>query len=300
MTDAGMRKRSYGFCRRSLIALSAASCLLSLPGCALREWFVRKAPTMTRVLAAESTREEILDHLNDQRSRLVGWRSTDIRVKARGEGIIAPSLSASLSVESPRRLRLVAESLRGSEVDFGSNDEQFWFWMRAAKPKYMLTGSHESMGGEQATLLPFPPIWLMDSLGVLPIDPSGVQMMRDAADPDRVRLISTDTLQGRRVQRIMLVDLTLGEVVEHALYDDQSRLIVNATMGDFRDVAGTALLPHRIEINFPQGNTELNMKIGQIEINPSFSPAVWVMQTYDDYRVVNLDDGLSPIDGIGR
>jgi hypothetical protein len=230
-----------------------------------------------------------MHHLNDQRSRVMSWRSTDVHIKASGEGVIAPKLTAALSVESPRNLRLMADSLRGLEVDFGSNDDRFWYWMRAGKPKYLLTGSHVALETYRDNPLPFPPSWLMEALGVIPIDPSGVQMLRDPESPDQVRLISSYQLQGRAVQRIMLVDLALGEIVEHALYDDQDQLIASATLGDFRSVGQTALLPHRIDLQLPTSGQELSLTIGSIDVNPALSDSTWQMTDYPNYEVVDLD-----------
>ncbi len=273
-----------------IFGLLVAVCLSGLQGCSLSGLIPRRKPDpLPRALSSEASLNEIMHHLNDQRSRVMSWRSTDVRIKASGEGVIAPKLTAALSVESPRNLRLMADSLRGLEVDFGSNDDRFWYWMRAGKPKYLLTGSHAALETYRNNPLPFPPSWLMEALGVIPIDPSGVQMLRDPESPDHVRLISSYQLQGRAVQRIMLVDLSLGEIVEHALYDDQDQLIASATLGDFRSVARTAVLPHRIDLQLPTSGQELSLTIGSIDVNPVLSDTTWQMTEYPNYEVVDLD-----------
>ncbi len=263
--------------------------LLTSSGCALWPFWGRKNAPAPRVLAHDASRDEILEHLNNERARLVGWRSTDVRITARGEGIVAPKLSARLSIESPRNLRLMASSLRGDEVDFGSNNDRFWFWMRASKPKYILTGSHSVLEQQPSMPLPFPPSWLMEALGVIPVDPNGVQMLRDPATPDQVRLISAESLQGQQMQRIMVVDLPLGQITEHALYDANERLIASASMSDFRSSQAGTTLPHSIELNWPQTGTELALKIKSIEVNPSMPAANWEVPTYPNYRIVDLD-----------
>ncbi len=47
---------------------------------------------------SDATPDDIIEHLNRQRSQVVAWRSTDVRIKASGSGAIAPSLSANVSV----------------------------------------------------------------------------------------------------------------------------------------------------------------------------------------------------------
>ncbi|MBI1313491.1 hypothetical protein GC176_19545 [bacterium] len=278
---------------RLLLGLLIAVCLTAVPGCAFSRIFPRRKPDpLPRALTSDATLNDIMEHLNEQRSRVMSWRSTDVRIKASGEGIVAPKLTAALSVESPRNLRLMADSLRGLEVDFGSNDERFWYWMRAGSPKYLLTGSHAALSTYRNNPLPFPPSWLMEALGVIPIDPSGVQLLRDPATPDQVRLVSSYQLPGRSVQRIMLVDLALGEIVEHALYDDQDQLIASATLSNFRSVGQSALLPHRIDLQLPTSGQELNLTIGSIEVNPALTESTFQMTGYPNCEVVDLDQQL--------
>ena len=278
---------------RHLTLLAAVCFLTTLPGCALKEWFVRKTAPPPRVLMSDATPQQILEHLNNERARLVSWRSTDVRIKVRGEGVVAPSLSANISVESPRNLRFSARSLRGTEVDFGSNTDRFWFWMRASQPDIILTGSHEGLNQQQAMPIPFPPSWLMESLGVIPIDPSSVQVLREPETPDQARLVSTEFVQGQQVQRIMLVDLALGQIVEHALYDANNQLIANAVMEDFRQTPNGVTLPHRITLDCASAGTEMTMTVGQIEVNPQIPTATWQMQMDPSLQVVDLDRAYS-------
>lgn len=237
---------------------------------------------------SDATPDEILEHLNRQRSQVVAWRSTDVRIKASGADAIAPSLSANVSVESPKNLRFSARSIRGTEVDFGSNSDRFWFWMRANEPDIVLTGSHDGLDRQQAVPIPFPPGWLMEALGVIPIDPSAVQVLRDPETPDRAKLVSADYVQGQQVQRVMLVDLALGQIVEHSLYDGNETLITSASMSNFQPSAGV-MLPRTIVLNCPEAGSRMKMTIGDIEVNPKIPVATWQMQLDPNLRQVNLD-----------
>ncbi|MGZ0169792.1 MAG: hypothetical protein ACKVHE_09560 [Planctomycetales bacterium] len=263
--------------------------LAALPGCAFKEWIVRKTTSPPpRALMSDATPDEILEHLNNQRSQVVAWRSTDVRIKASGTGVIAPSLSANISVESPKNLRFSARSIRGTEVDFGSNSDRFWFWMRANEPDIVLTGSHDGLDRQQAVPIPFPPGWLMEALGVIPIDPLAVQVLRDPETPDRAKLISADYVQGQQVQRVMVVDLALGQIIEHSLYDANDKLITSAAMSNFQPSAGI-MLPRTIALNCPEAGSRMTMTIGDIEVNPSIPVATWQMQLDPNLRQVDLD-----------
>lgn len=282
-------KTSTSLCVRFCVVLSIVGVLATLPGCAFKDWVVRKTTSPPpRALMSDATPEEILEHLNKQRSQVVAWRSTDVRIKASGAGAIAPSLSANVSVESPKNLRFSARSIRGTEVDFGSNSDRFWFWMRANEPDIVLTGSHDGLDRQQAVPIPFPPGWLMEALGVIPIDPSTVQVLRDPETPDQAKLVSADYVQGQQVQRVMLVDLALGQIVEHSLYDANETLITSASMSNFQPSAGV-MLPRTIVLNCPEAGSRMKMTIGDIEVNPSIPVATWQMQLDPNLRQVDLD-----------
>lgn len=269
----------------------AAAIVVVLPGCAMKEWFARKiAPAPPRVLMSDATPQQILEHLNNERARLVGWRSDDVGIKVKRGGIGVPgSLSAKLSVESPRNLRFAARSIRGTEVDFGSNPDRFWFWMRANEPDIVLTGSHEGLDRQQNVQIPFPPSWLMDSLGVIPIDPSAVQVMRDPASPDFAKLVSSDFVQGQQVQRVMLVDLPLGQIVEQSMYNANNELVARAVLEDFRQTPEGVTLPRRITLDCPQAGSQMAMTIGSVEVNPQFTAATWQMQVDPRLQLIDLD-----------
>lgn len=288
--DSDLKPRSREHSQsRFLSAVIVVGVFAVLPGCAFKDWIVRKTTSPPpRALMSDATPGEILEHLNRQRSQVVAWRSTDVRIKASGTGVIAPSLSANVSVESPKNLRFSARSIRGTEVDFGSNSDRFWFWMRANEPDIVLTGSHDGLDRQQAVPIPFPPSWLMEALGVIPIDPSAVQVLRDPETPDRAKLISADYVQGQQVQRVMLVDLALGQIVEHSLFDADNKLITSAMMSNFQPSAGV-MLPRTIALNCPEAGSRMTMTIGDIEVNPSIPVATWQMQLDPNLRQVDLD-----------
>jgi hypothetical protein len=288
MTRAEHHNGKYLSCRW-LAGLLCLFCFLSQSGCTLNKWILQRDSLSARTpaLSNEATVDEVVDHLNNERARVMGWSSTDVKIAVRGEGII-PRLNATISVESPRRLRLMATSLRGTEVDFGSNDDRFWFWSRQSEPSFVLTGSHESLRNQQTLPIPFPPEWLMEALGVVPIAPDGLRLEKETT-PGQVRLISEAELQGHPVQRVMRVDLAQGQVVEHALFDANHNLIVKATMSGFKRTESGVVLPHQIELFLPETKTELALSIRQIDVNPTIPETRWQFQNPPDSRIVDLD-----------
>lgn len=273
-----------------LSALVACCLIVALPGCAIKHWLVPKPQPVPPALAANATLDEITDHLNKDRSQLMRWRSSQVTVTASGEGILSPRLSANICVESPRNLRLMASAI-GPEVDFGSNDERFWFWMKRQEPKVLLTGSHEGLGRQQVLPIPFPPDWLMQALGVVPIDTSTSLLERDGSSSGRVRIVSQSSETGRQVKRVMVVDLHQGQIVEHILFDARNQMLASAKLSEFKqEPNGGVTLAHKIELIWPEMKSVLTLDIGRIEVNQDIPATTWQMKNYPNYEIVDLDD----------
>ena len=273
--------------------------LCFIGGCKLTNLFrfgKNPATPLAHVLPEDATLDEITDHLNTQRASILGWKSTKVRIVPTGK-MLSPKLTGNLTVEGPKNLRLVAESIIGPEVDFGSNPDRFWFWVKRSEPKYLLTGSHESLAQQSQVQLPFPPEWLMEALGVVPIDTTDVQMLRNPEE-GQVKMVSARTIQGQQVQRVMIFDLAQGQIVEHSLLDANDQLIARATLSNFLrpasgstpDAAGKEIrLPHTVNLSWPQAEMNLTMQIEEIEMNPTVSPQLWQMTEYPGYQIVDLD-----------
>ena len=82
---------------------------------------------------------------------------------------------ANIALERPRRFRLRADTMiTGPEVDLGSNDELFWFWVRRSPEPAVYFCRHDQFSSSVARqVLPVEPEWLIDALGVATLDPAG-------------------------------------------------------------------------------------------------------------------------------
>ena len=232
---------------------------------------------------------QVVDHLN--RNVVASWRSTYVRIRARG---VPVQLSAVIAVESPRNVRLIAKSPVGNEVDLGSNSQRFWVWVKRNKPKAIVTVAHEQLdrARQRGLQVPFQPDWLMEALGVIPIDASNVTMQRSPSAMRRLQLIAKGlSTDNRPVRKVIVVDTCYGRVLEQSLYDESSgKLIAQAVFGDHRsDPVTGVVLPHRIDLSWPQAGMALTMHLGRIEVNPGRMPEqTWKLPTIRDYPILDL------------
>jgi hypothetical protein len=251
----------------SLIVLAAVGCSISLP-------FARNE--LGPALPDNAGVEEVVRRVNANIERLQAWRSSDLRISGRS---LPVHLTGHIAVEHPRNFRLTAGALgMTDEADFGSNAEWFWFWVRRGQPNYVFRARHDDMEHSAALTqaIPFQPDWLIEALGVVPIDPKQVTRMEPGETHQTVNLISELlSPSGQPVQKVIRVDSRHGVVLGHYLYDANRRLIAKADLGKHALENGV-IMPHLISLEWPQAGLQINLELGQIEINPTtVPPRIW-------------------------
>ena len=264
---------------------------LSLSGCALRSWMFPPAPFSERAPCAippSMTKEQLVQHLNKNiqgsatSSGLASWRSVSCKITATGMPA-GMSVPASIAVEAPRNFRLIVSVplTRAEALDMGSNHEHFWLWAKDAQPQQVITVSHDDLPSAQQQLrVPFDPDWLMEVLGVIPIDPTKFTLKRGRADAPTYELISEslDTA-GEVKKKVIRVDVCHGIIREHALYDGRGILIARAALADHRiDQATGLIVPHVISFDWPAMQQSMKIIFGGVELNPSQMPSqLWTV-----------------------
>jgi len=163
--------------QRSILFVLALALGSSLSGCVpFRNWCGQRfspAPPPC-VLPDDATQAEVVNHLNDNTNKVWAWRTMKARIEPRGAGILVRNVGAQIAVESPKNFRLIATNpvTGGNEVDFGSNSEHFWFWNRRSEEKCVYQARHDQEPGRNRRFrIPFQPDWIMETLGVVGIDP---------------------------------------------------------------------------------------------------------------------------------
>jgi hypothetical protein len=253
------------------------------------------------VLPPNMTKQELISHLNRNANRVHSWQSTEVEIGTAG---VLFKMSADIAVQQPRNFRLRAGMATGNEADLGSNHERFWFWMRRSPDKYVLTSSHEHAGEVQKMMkFPFQPDWLMETLGVIPLDETQFVMQAASEPAGVVRLVANRVSKsGEPVRRVILVDTCRGYIIAHELYDARNRLIARAELNDYRlDTNSGASLPHEINLDWPQARLAMTMKIGEIDVNPTVIPEqTWQIPHIRGYPILDLGKITRAAQPVGR
>lgn len=303
-----MRNPRHRFCCHFLATITLLSIAAMLSGCYFK-WpsIVRTAPPPC-VLDTGMTDREILQYVNGKVTQILSWQSNDVKIRTHGPGSVPIQLSANIAVEAPRRFRLVAKSIMGYEADLGSNNERFWFWMRRSDPPYVFTVRHDQMKTVQSRMpIPLKPDWIMQALGVIPIEDSKVSFLSDQSG-DRVTILSIDEilLNGENVTRIIKIDNCYGNILSHELYNRNNELIAKAELKNYRVDSTTGLnMPHRIALSWPKSGYGMTLSIGNIEVNPLEIPkSLWelprhnqVMDLARQFERMSQGEHVIPVSG---
>ena len=113
------------------------------------------------------TKEDLVLYLNTNSANMPGIQSDDVTLTCyQGNGIGIP-VGAQLRCQGPRNFRLRAKALGNDEVDLGSNNDEFWYWIRRGD-KFQVFCSYQALESGQVKQMPFPfqPDWVMEAMGL--------------------------------------------------------------------------------------------------------------------------------------
>lgn len=280
--------------RRAFLRVVGGGIAASLTGCAFRRC----------ELADDTPLPDLIGHLNRNIDQINAWACHKVTVKPHGGMLMMPSVSASIAVERPRNFRLVASAVTVDVADMGSNDERFWFWVRNDEEPGILTARHDCLQAAQQQMpLPFEPDWLIETLGVIPIDESEVEIEKHLTDPKRVYFRRQRTApDGSQVELVSTVDTCQGTIVEHSLRNRSGDIIALARMSEhLHDGKTGVVLPHTVDLSWPRAKLGLSLRMGAIEINPtSISHKLFAMPQIADCPIYDIGGETQQASGIGR
>ena len=152
-----------------------------------------------------------------------------------------PTLKARIAFQRPRNFRLKADGF-GPEVDLGSNDQYFWFWIKPSQPPAVYICRHDQFFTSQARqMIPIDPNLLFEALGTLQLDPS---LPHQGPYPDKGNRIQIRTLyetpEGPNT-RVTTIDAASAWVMEQQIIDARGRLRVRSVVENYRLDPGTKL-----------------------------------------------------------
>jgi hypothetical protein len=284
---------SFGFRHSSwqrLLRLLLCTGLLALSGASCPQMLQRYTNPLPRVLPPSPTLEQVIEVVNRNSGQIRSFSAN--RASLSGSGF--PSLGASVAFERPMRFRLRAGTgLTGTEIDFGSNDELFWFWMRRNQPPGLYYCRHSQFAANAAWRPPFEPQWLIEALGLAGFDPALPHQGPVALPNDRLRIDTIRNTPEGPVTKITIIDGSQGWILEQHMFNARRQLVASSVAsGHRRDPLSGLVMPTVVNINCPPAQLSMRLDLGEVEINRlSGDPAsLWSMPSYPGAPLIDLAD----------
>lgn len=290
--------------RRAFLGVASLTTLLAASGASCQQMVGRYAQPMPRVLPPAATLAQVIEVVNNNSSQVNSFSTMRATVSTPG----FPALRANLAYQRPRGFRLRADMALsgGTEVDLGSNETLFWFWVRRETPPAMYFCRHDQFASSAARqILPVEPDWIAQALGVVSFDATdqhdGPHLRRDG----KLEIRSTTPGQNG-ARRVTIVDESSAIVLEQHIYDGRGTRVASATMdGHQRDPGTGIIMPRRVRIEWPPSHFEMTIELTDLQINrlTADPAALFTKPEYPGYVNVDLAApnalGGVPAPGVG-
>lgn len=286
--DLSGRISNCAFLFLIMLTLTLSGCKLNMSGGTQAWW---KKPICE--LPSSPTKEDVITRINHQVSKVNSWRCEQTKIRIKGGPLGIPmGLNADVAVEKPKNFRMtISHSITSREGDIGSNDEQFWFWGRRMDPKYLFTCSHDDTQIAREKLqLPFEMNWLMEVMGVSPLDPEDFILQIPETRNGILSLVSNSPgINGQSFKRVIFVDACYGRVIAHELRDPYDKVIAHADLNEYKRIReADVVMPHQVDLivyqpNGPQMEMQINLKKISVNLDSRMLANRWTKPHYNGY-----------------
>lgn len=246
------------------------------------------APNSPCLFQEQVTTEALIAHVNQNIATIQTWRTFNAVISSPD---LPFSVDASVAVEAPRNFRMVVRSPMGPEADIGSNQEHYWFWNRQDKSNRIYLANHEfesaeNSGGE----MPFQPEWIMESMGVIALDPAKLQEYSRDANARTLTLSEDRTSpRGEPVRKLTVIDLCHGLVREHLLVARSGRMIARAQLLDhYRDQLTQAVLPGKMHLEWPEAKMNMTITLKGVDVNSNITRSTFQVPNYKGSEIFQV------------
>lgn len=257
---ATQSKKSAGGCRllnlnEVLPALLLLVSLFVMGGCrTLPNWLGRQqAPLPPEAFIETPTLDEVVYAVNANTDRVEQLETEDAALRV--EGI--PTLRANLAYQRPQDFRLRAQlsQFTGRELDMGSNDELFWFWVRRDEQPSVYYARHaEFAASPMRELVPLEPNRLVAALGLVRLAEDERHSGPTLRESDLLEVRSQIPSPRGDLTRVLLLDATYGWMTELHYYDANGQLLLSARADEHRYYREEAVtMPHHVEVQLLPG-----------------------------------------------
>ena len=250
--------------------------LAGLIGAGAASYRAAEAPTESkagftlRLPSGEPSAALLVAYLNDNARRVRTLQATiDVDALKGNQGI---GMTGQMACRKPRDLRVVLKVLGKEAVDFGSNEQECWFWCSKAEPPNLLRFTHkELVRGKARWPFPFGPNAIPECLGIAEHDPAGRYEVK-AGDKTIELIEKTRSPQGVPVRKVTVFNRSSDQpqIAGYRMEDTQGKVISITTISKVHlDKESGATLATRMKIEWPAEKVQLRVALDDLRVNKS-------------------------------
>jgi hypothetical protein len=223
-----------------------------------------------------ATTKELVEYLNVCSSRVASIKSDGMWMDCKA-GSSTIGLNANMICEKPRNFRLRGFLASQCACDLGSNNEEFWYWIKQDDPPFLYHCSYEAMAQGNVRLpFPFQPDMVVTALGMAEYS-TDLSRYEVKMLPKKVELIETAvSAQGKPIKKVTVFartrvdinDLVKGrpQVIEYDLRDPQGQDVCRAVVEKVTVERG-AVVPQKVRLSWPAQKMEIALTLNRVAVN---------------------------------
>jgi hypothetical protein len=260
---------------------------------------------------ATPTVDNLVKYLNENAKRIdpgqaITCTTVTIDVNADGQKV---GVGGKMLCQTPRNFLLSGSVLGSPAVDIGSNNKEFWYWIRENKPPYLFHCSYDDLSRGTNIPFPFQPDMVVNALGLAQYDPAkqyGMKILDDKKGHKSIELTEqARSPQGKPIQKVTVFDFHEArppqpQVIAHILKDEQDKIICVATVRRVQPLGPNgAIIPREIVFNWPEQKLQMTMRLENPRLIPMPPDKAATYFTRQNLRYQGFDLATQTLDGSG-
>lgn len=215
----------------------------------------------------------LLVQINEKNSKIRNFVCNDIDVRIERDSS-RYKLDGKMTYEKDRNFRLKVSSFFGTELDMGSNNDQFWVWSKRMEPRStMFYANHDDLYKTRLRT-PFVPLWIMSALGYRVINPDEATFTETDEHLIASRTVVSPT--GQPLIKRAYIDKETCLIVAYYLYDIKGTEITVTQIGYSADG-----LPKKIYMRWNEENVVMDFVFNNPKINVSVGSDKFILPDYE-------------------
>jgi hypothetical protein len=291
-------------CRRiCLLSVTSAVSLVALSGCLGITNNTKSPPPPAMLSTTDKPTPDLLIRNSLNRNadlmRSLDVRDLEMDITGGGQSV---GVSGTLYCQQPRNFHLRAKVLGNQVTSIGSNDQEFWYWIKENKPPDLYHCSYTDLarGGVR---LPFPvqPEWVMEALGMAHYDASRGNFSVEMHGATFELVEQTVSLQNQPVKKVIVFNNrnangNYPQIAAYKVFDANNKLICQATIDKVQREPNGAVVPHKVTLEWPMQQLKLKMTLDGVTVNnpetdPARNPGLFTRPRMSNIRTFDLARG---------